>query len=61
MVIVVPGEEGLAKSAAVLNAAKAVWKRWPILHGSELTFREWIVVGSVRSAVRLGDAEIGQQ
>ena len=61
MVVVVPREEGLAKSTAVLNAAKAVWKRWPVLHGSELTFRERIVVGGIGTTVRLGHTEIGQQ
>jgi hypothetical protein len=30
MVVIAPGKEGLAKSTAVLNAAKAVWKRWPV-------------------------------
>ena len=61
MVVVVPGEEGLAKSTAVLNAAKAVGKLGPVLHGSELTFRERIVVGGIGAAVRLGHTEIGQE
>jgi hypothetical protein len=30
-------------------------------HGLEVVFREGIVVGGVRAAVRLGDAEIGEQ
>ena len=35
MVLVVPGEEGLAKSAAILNATKAIWKGRPEFHRSK--------------------------
>jgi hypothetical protein len=52
--------ESLTKSAAVLNAAERVWECRPVFQGSEVTFRERIVVGGVRTAMSLGDAEIGQ-
>src|ERR1700691_4052285 len=61
MVLVVPSKEGVAESAAVLDGAEAIRELRAILHGAELAFRIGIVVGSVRSAVGLGNAEIGQQ
>ena len=45
MLVVVPGEEGLAESAAVLNAAEAIRELGAVFHGAELAFRIRIVVG----------------
>ena len=61
MILVVPREETLRMGAAVLDRAKAIRKIGPVLEGPELAFREWIVIGNIRSAVSLGDAQIRQQ
>src|SRR5450756_2587112 len=61
MFLVVPTKETLRKSTTVLNAPEAVRELRTIFHGAELTLRIWIVVGDVRPAVRLGDAQVGQQ
>jgi len=58
---VVPGEEGAAEGACVLDAAEAVGKLRPVLERLELALGEGVVVGDVRAAVRLGDAEVRQQ
>ena len=46
---VVPLEELLAEGAAVLDAAEAIWKIRPVLHGSD------------RAAVALGDTQVGHK
>src|ERR1022692_1592692 len=61
MIVVVPSDEGLTEGPAVLDAAEAIRELGTILHGSELAFGIRIVVGGVRPAVSLGDAEIGHQ
>lgn len=61
MVVVVPGEELLAEGAAVLNTAKAIRKTGPVLQGAKLAFRVRVVVRNIRTAVRLGDAQVGHQ
>ena len=61
MLVVVPSKEGLAESTGILNRTETIWKFGTVLHGAELAFRIRIIVGSVGSAVGLGDAEIGQQ
>ena len=38
MVVVIPGEESLAESVAVLKAAEAIGELGAILHGAELAF-----------------------
>ena len=53
VLLVVPREELLAESAAVLDTAEAVGEIGAILQGSELAFRIGIVVGDVRPAMRL--------
>lgn len=59
--VVVPGGKDLAKTAAILDAAEAIGELGAVLHGLELALGIGIVVGGVRAAVRLGDAEIGEQ
>ena len=58
---VVPGEEGPAERAGVLERAEAVGELGPVLEGLELGLGEGVVVGDVRPAVGLGDAEVGEQ
>ena len=60
VVLVVPGEEAAAEVLGVLNAAEARGEFGLVLEGLEVGFGERIVVGGVRPAVRLGDAEVGQ-
>lgn len=59
--LVIPGEELLAETAAILNRTKAVRVFRAILHGFEVGFGERVVIGDVRTAVSLNDAEIGKQ
>jgi hypothetical protein len=61
VVLIVPGEEVAAELPGVFDAAEALWEPGLILQGLEVAFRERIVVGGVGSAVRLGDAEIGEE
>ena len=61
MLGVVPGKEDLAEAAGVLNGAKTIRKLRAVFQGFELTFREGVVVGDMRPAVSLGDAQIGQE
>ena len=61
MGLVVPGEERPAEPFRVLDAAEAARERRLVFEGFEVAFREWVVVGGMRPAVRLGDAEIGKQ
>jgi hypothetical protein len=61
MLLIVPIEEAAAERLGILDAAEAPWKLRLVFHGFEVAFRERIVVGGVRSAVRFGDAEIGEQ
>ena len=61
VIFVVPVETLLAERAAVLDAAESIRNFRPLLHGSELAFRNGIVIGNVRSAVTLGNAQIHHQ
>jgi hypothetical protein len=61
MILIVPIEESSAERLDILNAAEAPWKLRLVLHRLEVAFREGIVVGGVRPAVRPGDAEISEQ
>ena len=61
MLLIVPIEEAAAERLGILDAAEAPWKLRLVFHGFEVAFRERIVVGGVRPAVRFGDAEIGEQ
>jgi len=58
---VVPGEEDLAEAAGVVGRAETLGELGPVLQGLELTFRERVVIGDMRPAVGLGDAQVGQQ
>ncbi len=53
MLLVVPTEKRSAESQGILVAAESLWKVGTILQRFVLAFRKWIVVGDVRSAVRL--------
>jgi len=59
--VVVPIEECPAESAGVLNGTESIREVWPVLHGSELRLRKWIVIGNIGPRVSLGHAEIGEQ
>jgi hypothetical protein len=58
---VVPGEEGVAVCARVLDAAEACREVGPVLHRLELRLRVRVVVRDVGPAVALGDVQIDQQ
>jgi hypothetical protein len=58
---VVPTKKSLRESATVLNAAEAVGKLRTIFHGAELTLRIGIVIGDMRTAMGLGDSQVGQE
>ena len=60
MFVVVPRKEMLTKGAAIFESVEAFGKIGAIFHGAELAFRVRIVVGSIRTAVGFGDAEISQ-
>src|ERR1035438_9402468 len=60
MLGVVPGEEVLAESACVRQGAEVVWETGPVFQSFELALREGIVVGDMRAAVGLRDAQIGE-
>src|SRR5450756_674324 len=61
MILIVPIEEAAAERFGVLDATEALRKLRLVFHGFEVAFRERIVIGGVRPAVRFGDAEIGEQ
>ena len=58
VLVVVPMEEGLAEAASVFDGAEAVWETRAVFQGAELAFRIRIVVGDVRTAVGLDDAQV---
>src|SRR5690349_25124899 len=59
--VVVPAEEDLAVAAGGLDRVEPVWEVGPVLQRLELCFAERVVVADVWAAVRLGDAEVGEQ
>jgi hypothetical protein len=61
VLVVVPLEEGLAEAARVFDGTEAVRETRAVFEGAELAFRIRIVIGDMRTAVGLDDAEIGQQ
>src|SRR5450759_4355762 len=61
MILIVPIEEAAAERFGVLDATEALRKLRLVFHGFEVAFRERIVIGGVRPAVRFSDAEIGEQ
>ena len=61
MLVVVPVEELAAERARVLDALEAFRELRPVLERLELRFGVGVVVGDVRPAVGLGDAQIGEQ
>ncbi len=61
VLVVVPAEEGLAETTGIFDGAKAIRKVWAVFQGAELAFRIGIVVGDMRTAMGLGDAQVSQQ
>ena len=61
MFIVVPVEKLAAKCQRVFVASKTLGEVGPILQRFILAFRERIVIGNVRAAVRFGDSQRSQQ
>ena len=61
MFLVIPSEKGLAESPGILDAAETFRKIRSILKGFELRLRKGVVIAGVGSAVRFGDAQIGQE
>ncbi len=61
VVLIVPVEEWATEAPGVLDAAEALRKARLVFEGFEVAFGERVVVGRVRTVVRTGDAEIGQQ
>src|SRR6202171_156427 len=61
MLLVVPREELLAVHARRLDRGEPAGEVGPVLQRLELRLAERVVVGDVRSRMRLGDAEIGEQ
>ena len=61
MVFVVPCEEASAECFGVLDAAEPVRELRLILQRLEMAFRERVIVGDMRSAMRLCYAEVGEQ
>src|SRR5665213_904304 len=61
VLVVVPLEEGLAEATRVFDGPEAVRETRAVFQGAELAFRIWIVIGDMRPAVGLDDAQISQQ
>ena len=61
MLVVVPLEETTAELQCIFVASKSFGKLRTVLHGFELAFRERIVVGNMRPAVRLRDTQRAEQ
>ena len=60
VLLVVPTNEGLAEAASVFDGAEAVRETRAVFQSAELTFRIRIVVGDMRTAVGLEDAQVSQ-
>jgi hypothetical protein len=61
MILIVPSEEAAAEVLGILDAAEAFWEFRLIFQGFEVSFGKRVVVGGMGPAVRLGDAEVGEQ
>jgi hypothetical protein len=61
VLLVVPAEEDLPKGPAILDRSEPLRKLRTILERFELRFGKRIVVGDLRTAMRFGDPEIGEQ
>ena len=61
VLFVVPAEEVDDEGTGVLDGTEAGREAWPILQGSELTFRVRVVVGDMRAAVGFGNTKIAEQ
>ena len=60
VVLIVPGEEATAELFGILDAAEAAGEFGLVFESLEVGLRERVVIGRVRPAMRLGDAEVGQ-
>jgi hypothetical protein len=56
MRLIIPHEEHAAELPGVLDTAETTREGWLVLQSLEVAFRERVVVGCVRSAMRFGDA-----
>ena len=61
VLVVVPLKEGLAEAASIFDGAEAIRETRAVFQGAELAFRIRIVVGDMRTAVGLDDAQVSQQ
>src|ERR1019366_7758273 len=61
MVLIVPDEECATETSCVLDAAEAFGKARLRLQGLEVAFGERVVVRRVRTVMRTGHTEIGEQ
>ena len=61
VLVVIPGEELLGERAGILQRPKTFRETGPVFQSPEVAFRIWVVVGDMRAAVGLGDAEVRHQ
>jgi hypothetical protein len=61
VLLVIPGEELLGERTSILQRPKTFRETGPLFQSPEVAFRIWVVVGDMRAAVGLGDAEVGHQ
>jgi len=60
MVLIIPGEETAAERAGIIDGVEPFGKLGLIFQRLEVSFREWVVIRGMRSAVGFDHAEIGQ-
>lgn len=60
MLLIVPREESGAELTGIDEGSKATGELRSILQSPKMTLNEGIVVGTIGSAQRLGDAQISQ-
>src|ERR1019366_10920 len=58
MVVVVPGEEALAKGTCVLDGAESIRKLRSVLESLELAFRIWVLVTPRSASIRATGFEV---
>ena len=60
MLFVIPGEEVLAESTAILDGAEPLWKLRTVLERPELGFRVRVVITDMRATVGFRHSQIRQ-
>src|SRR5580704_16179182 len=58
---VIPAKEEQAERARILDGTETIRELRPVLHGPELGFGEWVIIGDIGTRVSLGDAQITEQ